>query len=142
MRRRAILIALRAPVASVPLAPRMASAEGLFDFLFGGSQKQQQQKAPPQANLLADPFGLNQQAAPPPRPVASGGSGPSFCVRSCDGKYFPLMARGNATPVAMCQAFCPASVTKVFYGSTIEGASSRKCEHYAANEYALPSRKA
>jgi len=142
MRRRAILIATTALAASVALAPRMASAEGLFDFLFGGSQKQQQQKAPPQANLLADPFGLNQQAAPPPRPVASGGSGPSFCVRSCDGKYFPLMARGNATPVAMCQAFCPASVTKVFYGGTIEGAASGNGEHYADSENAFAFRKA
>src|SRR6266478_1108617 len=86
MRRRAILIATAALTASVALAPRMASAEGLFDFLFGGSQKQQQQKAPPQANLFADPFSLNQQAAPPPRPVASSGSGPAFCVRSCDGR--------------------------------------------------------
>jgi hypothetical protein len=142
MRRRATLIATAALTASVALAPRMASAEGLFDFLFGGSQKQQQQKAPPQANLFADPFGLNQQAAPPPRPVASSGSGPAFCVRSCDGKYFPLMARSNATPVAMCQAFCPASVTKVFYGSTIEGAASGNGERYADSENAFAFRKA
>src|SRR5450631_754703 len=142
MRRRAILIATAALTASVALAPRIASAEGLFDFLFGGSQKQQQKKAPPQANLFADPFGLNQQAAPPPRPVASGGSGPAFCVRSCDGKYFPLMVRGNATPVAMCQAFCPASVTKLFYGSTIEGAASGNGERYADSENAFAFRKA
>ena len=50
------------PLASaVALAPRAASAEGLFDFLFGGAQKQQQHQAPPQANFFADPFGLNQQ---------------------------------------------------------------------------------
>ena len=52
------------------------------------------------------------------------------------------MARGNATPVAMCQAFCPASVTKVFYGSTIEGASSGNGEHYADSENAYAFRKA
>src|SRR5229473_489765 len=107
---------------SVALAPRLAAAEGLFDFFFGGAQKQQQQKAPPQASFFADPFGLNQQPAPP-RPVATGG-GPAFCVRSCDGKYFPLLVRGGATPVQLCQAFCPASATKVFFGSTIDGASS------------------
>src|ERR1700680_1572046 len=142
MRRRAILIATAALTASVALAPRMASAEGLFDFLFGGSQKQQQLKAPPQANLFADPFGLNQQAAPPPRPVASSGSGPAFCVRSCDGKYFPLMARGNSTPVQLCQAFCPASPTKVFFGSTIDGAFSGNGERYADSESAFAYRKA
>jgi hypothetical protein len=142
MRRRMMLVAAAALAGSVALAPRLASAEGLFDFLFGGAQKQQQQKVPSQANFFADPVGLNQQAASPPRPVASSGSGPAFCVRSCDGKYFPLMARGNATPVAMCQAFCPASVTKVFYGSTIEGASSGNGERYADSENAFAFRKA
>ena len=124
---------------SVILAPRTASAGNLFDFFFGGIQKQQQ-KAPAQASFFADPFGLNPQPAPPPRAVASG-SGPAFCVRSCDGRYFPL-ARGNATPVQMCQAFCPASVTKVFFGSTIDSASSSNGERYADSENAYAYRKA
>src|ERR1700716_3004964 len=142
MRRRMMLVAAATLVSLVAVAPRGASAEGLFDFLFGGAQKQQHRQTPSPANFFTDPFGLNQQAVSPPRPVASSGSGPAFCVRSCDGKYFPLMARGNATPVAMCQAFCPASVTKVFYGSTIEGASSGNGEHYADSENAYAFRKA
>jgi hypothetical protein len=141
MRRRMMLIVAAALVGSVASAPRVASAEGLFDFLFGGIQKQQRQ-ASPQASFFADPFGLNPQPAPPPRAVASSGSGPAFCVRSCDGKYFPLMVRGNATPVQMCQAFCPASPTKVFFGSTIEGASSGNGERYADSENAFAYRKA
>ena len=139
MRRRIMLAAAVALIGSVALVPRVASAEGLFDFLFGGAHKQRQ--APAQANFFADPFGLNQQPAPPPRAVASSGSGPAFCVRSCDGKYFPLM-RGNASPVQMCQAFCPASPTKVFFGSTIEGASSGNGERYADSENAFAYRKA
>ena len=126
----------------MPLVPSQVSAEGLFDFLFGGAQKQQARQASPQANFFADPFGLNQQhatTAPAPR-VA--GSGPAFCVRSCDGKYFPLTMRGNATPVQMCQAFCPASATKVFYGSTIDGAASSNGERYADSENAFAYRKA
>jgi hypothetical protein len=141
MRRRMMLVAAIALAVPVALAPRMASAEGLFDFFFGGIQKQQQQKTPPQANFFADPFGLNQQAAPPPRPVASS-SGPAFCVRSCDGRYFPLTARGGASPVQMCQAFCPASPTKVFFGSHIDGASSANGERYADSENAFAYRKA
>jgi len=126
-------------VSAVALAPRMASAEGIFDFFFGGFQKQQRQGSG-QANFFADPFGLNQQPAPPPRPVASG-SGPAFCVRSCDGKYFPL-ARGHATPVQMCQAFCPATATKVFFGSSIDGAHASNGERYADSENAFAYRKA
>jgi hypothetical protein len=141
MRRGMMLVAVATLAGPIALAPRVASAEDLFSFLFGGAQNQQQRQVPPQANFFADPFGLNQQAAPPPRPVASSGSGPAFCVRSCDGRYFPL-ARGNATPVQMCQAFCPASPTKVFFGSTIDGASSSTGERYAESENAFAFRKA
>src|SRR5215475_9265541 len=119
--------------------PASVSAEGLLDFFFGGGQKPQQHQAP-QANIF-DPFGLNQQTAPPPpsRPAIAG-SGPAFCVRSCDGKYFPLM-RGSASPVQMCQSFCPASPTKVFYGSSIDSAYSQSGERYAESENAFAYRK-
>jgi hypothetical protein len=140
MRRRMMLVAAVAFAGSVAATPRAASAEGLFDFFFGGFQKQQQRPAPPQANFFADPFGQNQQPAPPPRAVASS-SGPAFCVRSCDGRYFPLTAR-NASPAQMCQAFCPASPTKVFFGSNIDGASSANGERYADSEHAYLYRKA
>ena len=62
-------------------------------------------------------------------------------MRSCDGKYFPL-TRGNASPVQMCQAFCPASPTKVFFGSNIDNATSVSGEHYADGENAFAYRKA
>src|SRR5258706_3851114 len=133
-----MLVAITALASAVAL-PRVASAESIFDFFFGGFQKQQQRQAPGQANFFADPFGLNQQPAPA-RPVASG-SGPAFCVRSCDGKYFPL-ARGNASPVQMCQAFCPANPTKVFFGSSIDGAYASTGERYAESENAFAYRKA
>jgi hypothetical protein len=139
MRRRMMLVAM-VLVGPVALGPRVASAEGLFDFFFN-PPKQQQRQAPAQANFFADPFGLNQQPAPA-RPVASAGSGPAFCVRSCDGKYFPVSTRGGATPVQMCQAFCPASATKVFFGSSIDGASSSTGERYADSENAFAYRKA
>src|ERR1700675_3146638 len=138
MRRRMMLVA--AVLLAGSLVPRGALAEGLFAAFFGAFQKQQHRQPPPQANFFADPFGLNQPPAPPPRPVASGG-GPAFCVRSCDGRYFPL-ARGNTTPVQMCQAFCPASPTKVFFGSNIDSAITTTGERYAEGENAFAYRKA
>jgi hypothetical protein len=145
--RRLALMAAIGIAASVALTPHHAAAQGFFDFLFGGgppqTQKQQRKGAPPpEANFFADPFGLN-TPAPPPRPMQSasgGGSGPAFCVRSCDGKYFPLGR--SASPVQMCQAFCPASTTKVFFGSSIDGASSSNGERYADSENAFAYRKA
>ena len=136
VQRRATVVAAAAFACAFTLTPASVSAEGLFDFLFGGIQKQQSRQAP--SNFFTDPFGAN-QPAPTPR-VA--GSGPAFCVRSCDGKYFPLTMRGNASPVQMCQAFCPASVTKVFYGSSIDSAAASNGERYADSENAYAYRKA
>jgi hypothetical protein len=138
VRRRTTFVAAATLACSFILTPGSGSAEGLFDFFFGDAQKQQSR----QANFFADPFGLNQQqSAPAPAPRVAG-SGPAFCVRSCDGKYFPLTTRGNASSVQTCQAFCPASVTKVFYGSSIDGATASNGERYANSENAYAYRKA
>jgi hypothetical protein len=139
MRRRMMLVASALFASTIVLVPLGASAEGLFDLFFGGFRKQQHQ-AGAQASFFADPFGQNQSSAPPSRPVASG-SGAAFCVRSCDGRYFPL-SRGNASPVQMCQAFCPASPTRVFFGSTIDSAMTVSGERYADSENAFAYRKA
>ena len=117
-------------VGPVALTPEMSAAQGLLDFLFGGGQKQQ-----PQTSSFGNPFNNNPQS-PPPQPVIVS-AGPAFCVRSCDGKYFPLM-RGAAAPAQMCQAFCPASPTKVFFGSNIDRAYAATGERYADSENALP----
>jgi Protein of unknown function (DUF2865) len=133
-----VVAALAVPAA---LAPHSASAESLFDFFFGGAQKQQLRHALPQASFFADPMATDPQpAATAPRPTVAS-SGPSFCVRSCDGRYFPLM-RSTASPVQMCQAFCPASATKVFFGASIDGATSSSGERYADSENAFAYRKA
>ncbi|MBR0794454.1 DUF2865 domain-containing protein [Bradyrhizobium jicamae] len=131
------MLAAATLVGAMACYPAPVSAEGLFDFFFGGAQKQ--------ANFFADPFGNNQQPDRPSAPASAprvAGSGPAFCVRSCDGKYFPLTMRGNATPVQMCQAFCPASATKVYYGSNIDSASSNSGERYADSDNAYAYRKA
>jgi hypothetical protein len=140
MQRRMMPVAATVLAGLVAATPRAATAEGLFDLFFGGLQKQQPAAPPPQASFFADPFSQNQPPGPPPRPIASG-SGPAFCVRSCDGRYFPLTAR-NASPAQLCQAFCPASPTKVFFGSNIDGAASANGERYADSENAFAFRKA
>ena len=128
--------------ALLPATP--ASAEGLLEFLFGGLQKLQ---APPQqASSYADPL-TSQRNAPTERSVrfprfsGTGESGPGFCVRTCDGKYFPLTG-GRASPVQMCQALCPASETKVYFGSNIESAYASTGERYAESKNAFAYRKA
>ena len=119
------------------LAPSPASAEGLFGFLFGGASAPQARPS----NFFADPFGTAPSPPAQPPRAAVAGSGPAFCVRSCDGKYFPLM-RGNASPAQICQAFCPASPTRVYFGAHIEGATAANGERYTDTESAFAYRKA
>jgi hypothetical protein len=132
--------ALAAPLL---MAPAPVSAEGLFDFFLGGLQRLRD--ASPSSSST-DPFtgqqnAPGQQNIPPTRSAAAGGSGPAFCVRTCDGKYFPLM-RGALSPAQMCQAFCPATTTKVYFGSSIDGAYAASGERYADSENAFAYRKA
>ena len=131
LRRMLVAAAIVGPVA---LTPEMSAAEDLLDFFFGGGQKQQQPTS--SSGNLSN----NNPQSPPPRPVVAS-AGPAFCVRSCDGKYFPLM-RGAASPAEMCQAFCPASPTKVFFGSSIDRAYAATGERYADSENAFAYRKA
>jgi hypothetical protein len=63
-------------------------------------------------------------------------------VRSCDGRYFPLTQRGTGTPAQMCQAFCPASQTKVFSGNSIDYAVGNMGERYVDTPNAFAYRKA
>src|SRR4051812_29043487 len=55
---------------------------------------------------------------PRPRASYSGGGGQAYCVRTCDGRYFPISAPDSQTRAASCNNFCPASDTKVVYGSS------------------------
>jgi hypothetical protein len=131
-----VTAALAAPLLA---APAPAFAEGLLDFFFGGLQKLQREA--PAGGSYADPYGNNNASPSQAAPQRVAGSGPAFCVRSCDGKYFPLM-RGGVSPAQMCQAFCPASATKIYFGSSIDSAYAATGERYAESENAFAFRKA
>ncbi len=117
------------------VAPRAASA-GFFDFLFNQSSAP---AAQPQANAYANPFGSAPpaQALPPIQADGGGGGQYAHCVRMCDGRYFPILARSGTPPAQLCQAFCPASATRVFFGSNIDNAMAANGERYSetANAY-------
>ncbi len=120
------------------LAPGVASA-GFFDFLFGNSEPAAKAPAPqPEASSYADPSTPSATA-----PISSGGGRfTAYCVRTCDGRYFPISARGGATPAQMCQSFCPASPTKVFSGNSIDYAVATMGERYVDLPNAFAYRKA
>lgn len=55
----------------------------------------------------------------------------AYCVRSCDGRYFPLTATGGQSRAEACKSFCPASETKVVLGSDIDNAATETGKPYS-----------
>ena len=138
----AFAVALCAPSENV-------SAQGVFDFLFGGALRPSgrppeppspaPQSVRPQADPGADPLG-NVSAG---RSIANSntGRGVSYCARLCDGRYFPIEHHASVTPAKLCSALCPASPTKVFSGSVIEFAVAADGGRYADLKNAYLYRK-
>jgi hypothetical protein len=57
--------------------------------------------------------------------------GTAYCVRTCDGRYFPAPPAANQSRAETCQSFCPAAETKVFYGHGIDDAASEAGKPYS-----------
>jgi hypothetical protein len=117
-----------------------AEAGGFFDALFGGFS------APPRpvARAYADPSAdvRSERTERSEAPASSSSGRRTFCVRLCDGRFFPLMAANNATPVETCNAMCPASKTRVFHGGTeIGAATDANGARYSSLEQAFLYRK-
>ncbi len=56
----------------------------------------------------------------------------AYCVRTCDGRYFPISAVGGESRAKTCGSLCPASETKVVYGGGIDRAYTDKGQPYSA----------
>ena len=52
-------------------------------------------------------------------------------MRTCDGRYFPITAADSQSRAASCNSFCPASETKVVYGSSIDSAATENGKPYS-----------
>ena len=107
------------------LAPA-AQAQDFFSALFGGFGRSRA----PQIHL---PFaGEGGIFAPQsePRPRGYGG-GQAYCVRTCDGRYFPVNGPDKQSRAEACNNFCPASDTKLVYGSSIDYAATETGKPYS-----------
>jgi len=112
------------------LAVQPAAAENLFEALFGGIIRRASAPTPPPSSSFADPLGLFEGQRPADE--ASGfGHGTIYCVRTCDGRYFPLPRQAGASPAELCKSFCPAAKTMVFSGGKIDTAVAQNGMRYA-----------
>jgi hypothetical protein len=99
-----------------------ASAQGFFEALFG------RRWSGPTA--YADPF-WNPFGARPNENRAETGASVAYCVRLCDGRFFPMQRHGGVSAAQACHSFCPASQTRIYYGGNIEHAVGQDGKRYA-----------
>lgn len=128
-------IAIVATIATLVLigAGRSASAEDFLSALFGAFSSRP--AAPPSTPL---PFASDGQIGNSSTPGHTGearsrltGGRQAFCVRTCDGRYFPISASDGQSRAASCNNFCPASETKIVYGGNIDSAATDTGRSYA-----------
>jgi hypothetical protein len=99
-----------------------ASAQFLFDSLLGGSRVQ-----PVATPASAPAISLTDASS---LPALGTGHGVAYCVRLCDGRFFPIEHHAGVTPIQTCNSLCPAAKTKIFTGSDIANASASNGERY------------
>lgn len=109
---------------ALPATP--ASAQGLFDFLFSGPRRP---ALPPGTSSYGDPNGQESRPEAAPRPES--GSSVAYCVRLCDGRYFPIQRSSGVNTAQVCSNVCPATRTRTYSGGTINHAAASDGSRYA-----------
>jgi hypothetical protein len=98
------------------LPTRDASAGGILDAIIGMLSGR-----PPAVVRgplgYGSPFSDQDGATTLPRHDGRIGRGTPYCVRLCDGRYFPLSRAIGSSLTDTCNALCPASRTRIFWGS-------------------------
>lgn len=100
-----------------------AQARDFFSSFFGGIMNRM-----PSAPLVLPFANDGDPNAQPQQPRVAGAA---YCVRTCDGRYFPITGSGAQSKAETCKSFCPASETKIVYGSNIDNAYTDGGKSYA-----------
>ena len=127
---RQVALGVAAALGALALVPA-AQAQDFFSALFGGFGGGR-----PSAPVIRLPFwgegnSFAPQNDPRPRVGYYAGGAQAYCVRTCDGRYFPISASDSQSRAASCSSFCPASETSVVYGSNIDNAATENGKLYS-----------
>jgi hypothetical protein len=113
-------------VASGSAVTTPARAQDFFSALFGAFGARPH--APPQ---IRTPFPSDDPSSYDAPRARVRGSGLAYCVRGCDGRYFPAQGTDNETKAQSCKTFCPASETTLVYGANIDDATTTSGKSYS-----------
>lgn len=119
--------------------PLPASAN-FFERLFGGARRAIEVPAE-QLRTLVDPGVRPNNIEGPTQIPAETGPSRAFCVRTCDGFYFPVNSNSGLSTAESCRALCPAAETKMFAGGNIDTAAASDGSRYSAMPNAFAYRK-
>jgi hypothetical protein len=130
------------------LPPLDTLAQGdFFDTLFGPEQpswappgRSRRIMRPPRQRARAPKATIPYGMIPYAKPVATGGaggdadsmSGGAYCVRVCDGYYFPLIKSSQLSAQQSCDFACPSARVQLYQGASIDQARNAKGERYSA----------
>jgi hypothetical protein len=134
--RSAVSVAIFA-AALMALFAEQAFAQGLFD-LFSNARRELAAPAlsyAPAAPAAASP------SIERPRPSNGTGHSVNYCVRLCDGRYFPIQRHAAVSPAQLCDALCPSSRTKIFSGRDAAHAVATDGTRYGSLQNAFLYRK-
>lgn len=107
-----------------------AQAQDFFSNLFRGFER-------PDTPAIRMPFSENyrqenyRQADQQAQPRRRYGGGQAFCVRTCDGRHFPVSGSDRTSRAAACNSLCPSAETRVVYGSNIDNAATESGKPYS-----------
>ena len=110
----------------VMLAPVMPAQAGFFERLFGGIIRAPS-RMPDAMREFAPSFEPRDERM---SGDAEGGPAKAFCVRTCDGHFFPVIAHQGLSAADACHAFCPASQTAIYNGGVIDNAVAQNGSRY------------
>ncbi len=86
---------------------------------------------PPPQQQTTLPFAGEAPPDDAPRPRLSLGGEQAWCVRGCDGRYFPINGPDNQAREQSCHSLCPAGATRLVYGNDIDNAVSENGKPYS-----------
>jgi hypothetical protein len=140
---RAASLSVAAILAAALIGSTAPASAQLFNFFFGSPRRA---GPPPSASAYANPYPTfnpfdRLREREPARQSGSPGGSVVFCVRLCDGRYFPVQRHRNSNAAQVCSSFCPASPTKLFSGSRIDHAVASDGTRYAGLENAFAYRE-
>jgi hypothetical protein len=113
------------------IAPTLVARDAQAQAMFGESSPMMNFFAPPaeptdapRPRVYIRTHANPQQGGMEQRSIV--GSTNAYCVRTCDGRFFPVPKVSDVSDVKACEAVCPSTEMRVYAGSDIETATTER----------------